>query len=64
MIMDQEYGEFSASFFEGFDRSDKLLDEPELVAKDGYHGFASAIWKYMRIAAPGPSAHSCMTGYF
>ena len=46
------------------DRSDTLMVDPEIVAEDGYYGFSSAIWKYMKINVPGPSAHSCMTGFF
>ena len=64
MISMEDYGKFSASFFEGYDRSQKLLDNPGLVAQDGYFGFASAIWKYMNKEASAPSAHSCMTGNF
>ena len=64
MIKKEEYGEFGASFLEGLDRSDTLMAKPEIVAEDGYYGFSSAIWKYMKINTPGPSAHSCMTGFF
>ena len=64
MIKKEEYGEFGASFLEGADRSDTLMKAPEIVGDDGYYGFSSAIWKYMKINVPGPSAHSCMTGNF
>jgi hypothetical protein len=65
MIKKEEYNEFSCSFLEGEDRGDDAnMLEPEIVADDGYYGFASAIWKYMKINEPGPSAHSCITGYF
>lgn len=64
MISMDDYVGFSDSFFEGFDSSQKLLDNPGLVGDDGYFGFASAIWKYMNKEASAPSAHSCMTGNF
>jgi hypothetical protein len=64
MISMDDYPEFSASFFEGDDAKQKLLDNPGLVGDDGYYGFASAIWKYMNKDGSGPSAHSCMTGNF
>ena len=65
MIKKEEYNEFSCSFLEGEDRGDDAnMLEPEIVADDGYYGFASAIWKYMKINEPGPSAHSCITGAF
>jgi hypothetical protein len=64
MISGDDYPEFSASFFEGYDRSEKFQENPGLVGDDGYFGFASAIWKYMHIESPGPSAHSVITGNF
>lgn len=44
---DKEYAEFSKAFYEGFDRSQELLDNPDRVASDGYVGLSSAMWKYM-----------------
>jgi len=42
-----DYKSFSKVFYEGFDRSNELVDEPERIANDGYVGLASAVWKYM-----------------
>ena len=59
-----DYKAFSAVFYEGFDRSDELFNEPERVANDGYVGLAAAIWKYMTPSSPSPSMHSIMTGFY
>jgi hypothetical protein len=42
-----DYKAFSAAFYEGFNRTGVLKNEPERVANDGYVGLASAVWKYM-----------------
>ena len=57
MIKKEEYGEFGASFLEGADRSDTLMKAPEIVGDDGYYGFSSAIWKYMKINVPGETGN-------
>lgn len=61
---DTEYANFSKAFYEGFDRSDELLNAPDLVSDDGYFGFSSALWKWMVPKAGEPSAHSVMTGFY
>lgn len=64
LIGDKEYAAFSKEFYEGYDRSDELLNYPERVAEDAYVGLSSAIWKYMQPRNNGPSMHSIMTGFF
>lgn len=59
-----DYKAFSATFYEGFDRSDELFIAPERVANDGYVGFAAAVWKYMTPQSPSPSMHNIITGFF
>ena len=59
-----DYKQFSATFYEGYDRSDELVNEPERVSTDGYLGFAAAVWKYMTPQSPAPSMHNIMTGFY
>lgn len=61
---DKEYAEFSKAFYEGFDRSSELLNQPDRVSDDGYVGFASALWKFMVPKKSEPSMHNVMTGFF
>ncbi|WGK69289.1 chitinase [Candidatus Haliotispira prima] len=39
-----------------------LLENPDLVAREGLLGFASAIWFWMQPQRPKPSAHDVMVG--
>jgi hypothetical protein len=41
-----------------------LLENPHLVAEDGYTVFSSALWFYMTPQAPKPSMHDIVTGHF
>jgi hypothetical protein len=43
---DDQYGKFSKNFYEGFDRTDYLISQPDLVSDDGYTAMASALWLY------------------
>jgi len=61
---DQKYAAFSKAFYEGYDRSSELLNEPNRVSSDGYVSFASALWKYMVPEASQPSTHNVMTGFY
>lgn len=61
---DVQYAAFSKAFFEGFDRSSDLLDDPNRVSDDGYTSFASALWKYMVPLPSQPSAHNVMSGFY
>ena len=61
---DTEYAAFSKAFYEGFDRSYELLNEPDRVSDDAYTGFASALWKHMVGREYGPSMHNVMTGFY
>ena len=44
---DQEYAAFSKVFYEGYNRSDELLNNPDYISDDGYFGFASALYRFM-----------------
>ena len=44
---DQEYAAFSKVFYEGYNRSDMLLSNPDYVSDDGYFGFSSALYRFM-----------------
>lgn len=59
-----DYEQFSATFYEGFNRKDELSNDPERVSTDGYLGFAAAVWKYMTPQSPAPSMHNIMTGFY
>ena len=61
---DQKYAAFSKAFYEGYDRSSELLNEPNRVSSDGYVSFASALWKHMVPEASQPSTHNVMTGFY
>lgn len=39
-----------------------LLDNPNLISKNGFLGFASAIWFWMQPQGPKPSCHDVMVG--
>ena len=41
-----------------------LLNDPDLMANDGYVAFVSALWYYMTPDNPKPSMHDVMTGFF
>ena len=38
-----------------------MLEDPDLVASDGYTAFLSALWFYMTPQAPKPSIHELAT---
>jgi len=61
---DKEYAAFSKVFYEGFDRSAELLNNPNNVSDDGYVGFASALWKHMVPRKAEPSMHNVMSGFY
>ena len=61
---DVEYAAFSRAFYEGYDRSSELLENPNRVSNDGYVGFTSALYKWMVPEKSSPSAHNVMTGFF
>lgn len=61
---DVKYAAFSRAFFEGYDRSDMLLNDPDRVATDGYTSWASAIYQWMTKNGYGPSAHNVLTGFW
>ena len=41
---DEMYADFSKSFYEGFDSSNKLIENPDLVSADGYTAMSAAMW--------------------
>ena len=41
-----------------------LLENPQLVAEDGFLAMAAGIWFYMTPQDPKPSMHDVMTGFF
>jgi len=41
-----------------------LLNNPEMIAKDGAFAFASALWLYMTPDSPKPSMHEIITGFW
>lgn len=53
------YGQMSDTLF-----GDKtiLLENPDLIARDGVYGWASAIWFWMQPQSQKPSAHDVMVG--
>ena len=60
----KEYAAFSKDFYEGYDRSEELLNYPERVSEDAYVALSSALWKFMEPMNNGPSSHSVMTGFY
>lgn len=64
LLGEPQYSAFSQAFYEGFDTSDKLVENPDLVAEDGYTAMASAMWLWMTKQGTGPSPHSIMTGFY
>lgn len=52
------YGQFSTA---EFGDQNVLLANPDLVGKDGYTAFSSAMWFYMTPQAPKPSMHEIAT---
>lgn len=59
-----DYGLFSSVFYEGYDRSAELVDNPARVSEDGYVAFASAMYLWMTAKLPATSPHNSMTGFF
>jgi len=59
LVGDSNYKAFSKSFYEGWDRSAVLVDNPEHVAANGYVAMSAALWQYMtkQATATNPSAH-------
>jgi len=41
-----------------------VLENPEVVAEDGYYAFGSSIWYYMMPVNPKPSMHDVVTGFW
>ena len=41
-----------------------MLENPDLVHKDGFLAMAAGIWFYMTPQDPKPSMHDVMTGFF
>jgi len=44
---EEEYGHFSKIFYDGYDASSVLLDNPQHVAEIGYVAWSSAMYKHM-----------------
>jgi len=61
---DLDYARFSSIFYEGFDRRADLINNPNRVADDGYHAFASAMYRYMVPKLPAPSPHNVIAGFY
>jgi hypothetical protein len=55
------YGMFSELIFGDVKT---LLNKPELIADEGWLGFASALWFYMTPLKPKPSMHDIITGFW
>ena len=41
-----------------------LLDDPNIVAGDGYTAMSGSLWFYMTPQSPKPSMHEVVTGFF
>ena len=52
------YGQLSTAIY---DDATLLLEDPDLMATDGYSAFVSALWFYMTPQAPKPSIHELAT---
>lgn len=64
LLTTNKYAAFSDSFYDGLDRENELLENPDRVSTDGYISLASAIWRFMTPATNGPSPHAIMAGFF
>lgn len=59
------YGAFSNVFApSSYNSKDYLLENPELLATDGFLAMAAGIWFYMTPQSPKPSMHDVVTGFF
>ena len=59
------YGQFSNVFApSSYNSKLYLLDQPEIVAQDGFLAMAAGIWFYMTPQDPKPSMHDVMTGFY
>jgi len=59
------YGPFSNVIYNTeYDGKMELLEDPDLVYKDDFTAFSSAIWFYMTPQSPKPSMHDVTVGYF
>ena len=59
------YGRFSNIFApSSYNSKNYLLENPHLVATDGFLAMAAGIWFYMTPQDPKPSMHDVMTGFF
>ena len=59
------YGRFSNIFApSSYNSKMFLLENPNLLAEDGFLAMAAGIWFYMTPQDPKPSMHDVMTGFF